>query len=112
MYFQSHEEYNDNSKPKNNHPLLSALCERHPWAVLDYLRLAPVIQILLRGPYPRPSRPASRVAAFAFIRFGEQVLPTPECKSPFRYCETGLVGSIGFEPTTPSMSRKYSNQLS
>ena len=75
------------------------------------LGLPPAILILLRAPYPRPHIPLARDRAISFVRACEQARALPNKIAPL-LSQRGLVDRTGFEPVTPSMSRKYSNQLS
>lgn len=78
--------------------------------VLDYLRSAPSSKDYREArTQGLPSRYRGMGLFCAFAQTSELVT-LPHKKAP--HYVRGLVGSIGFEPTTPSMSRKYSNQLS
>ena len=75
-----------------------------------------------RQPISRSNRKARQVRAFRFtaeqwIGGGERdrtddPLLAKQVLSQLSYTPTGLVGLVGFEPTTPALSRRCSNRLS
>jgi hypothetical protein len=78
---------------------------------LDYLRFAPVIQVLLRGPYPKPLRryAASGIFIPSLLKASFQ---RSEIKKPLRLRRKGFVNRIGFEPMACCLEGSCSIQLS
>jgi hypothetical protein len=74
--------------------------------------LPPAILILRRGPYPKPTIPLSRNAAFFIAPLLRASSHAAQQKSRPDFRLVGFVTRIGFKPMTPNLEGLCSIQLS